>query len=261
MGRNKLNINIDEIIDMYDRCHSTEKIARELGCSTTPIRKRLKEHGVVLVPINTRKNNVSDEDCIRCYKECESTIKAAEKLGVSRETVARVLRKNGIPLIGRKNNGYHGGDQAGGSPLKITDTELIEEAKTMNLREIAIRHDMSEERVWRRARKLGIKLDANGLGGNHRRRAGRYGCTEIDNSITLKALFKRDKGLCKICGERTDIKDTTPKGHPRRMYPTIDHIIPLSKGGTHTWDNVQLAHMHCNSRKCDRIDVAETEVL
>ena len=36
-------------------------------------------------------------------------------------------------------------------------------------------------------------------------------------------------------------------------YPTIDHIKPISKGGTHTWDNVQLAHFHCNSIKSDKI--------
>ena len=35
-------------------------------------------------------------------------------------------------------------------------------------------------------------------------------------------------------------------------YPTVDHIVPLSKGGTHTWNNVQLAHMACNSGKCDK---------
>ena len=46
----------------------------------------------------------------------------------------------------------------------------------------------------------------------------------------------------------TDIKN----GHIGRHYPTLDHIIPLSKGGSHTWDNVQLAHMGCNAGKCDK---------
>jgi 5-methylcytosine-specific restriction endonuclease McrA len=32
-------------------------------------------------------------------------------------------------------------------------------------------------------------------------------------------------------------------------YPTIDHIAPISKGGTHTWDNVGLACKRCNSLK------------
>lgn len=34
---------------------------------------------------------------------------------------------------------------------------------------------------------------------------------------------------------------------------SIDHIRPLSKGGTHTWDNVQLAHLKCNIKKGNRV--------
>jgi 5-methylcytosine-specific restriction endonuclease McrA len=32
-------------------------------------------------------------------------------------------------------------------------------------------------------------------------------------------------------------------------YPTHDHIVPVSKGGKHTWDNAQLAHFECNTKK------------
>ena len=40
-------------------------------------------------------------------------------------------------------------------------------------------------------------------------------------------------------------------------YPSIDHVIPVSKGGTHTWDNVKLAHRHCNTMKSN--DLAKPE--
>jgi 5-methylcytosine-specific restriction endonuclease McrA len=33
----------------------------------------------------------------------------------------------------------------------------------------------------------------------------------------------------------------------------MDHAFPLGKGGTHTWDNIQLSHLICNLRKGDRI--------
>lgn len=36
-------------------------------------------------------------------------------------------------------------------------------------------------------------------------------------------------------------------------YPSIDHIIPISKGGAHTWENVQVAHFECNPNKRDYI--------
>ena len=40
-----------------------------------------------------------------------------------------------------------------------------------------------------------------------------------------------------------------------REYPTVDHIIPLDKGGTDTFDNVQLAHKRCNSKKGTRLEL------
>ncbi|MDT2396282.1 HNH endonuclease [Enterococcus avium] len=33
----------------------------------------------------------------------------------------------------------------------------------------------------------------------------------------------------------------------------MDHVIPISKGGTHSWDNVRLAHRHCNAIKRDAL--------
>jgi 5-methylcytosine-specific restriction endonuclease McrA len=39
------------------------------------------------------------------------------------------------------------------------------------------------------------------------------------------------------------------KKAPDPMSPSLDHILPLSKGGTHEPRNVQLAHLGCNVRK------------
>lgn len=63
--------------------------------------------------------------------------------------------------------------------------------------------------------------------------------------ITLDKLISRDGGICAICGlicfcEGDKYSD---------LYPSIDHIIPISKGGGHVWSNVQLAHRGCNIRK------------
>jgi 5-methylcytosine-specific restriction endonuclease McrA len=37
------------------------------------------------------------------------------------------------------------------------------------------------------------------------------------------------------------------------MAATIEHIIPLCVGGTHTWDNVAPAHAMCNFKKGDSL--------
>lgn len=76
--------------------------------------------------------------------------------------------------------------------------------------------------------------------------------------INLRDLYERDGGICQICGKPTDWDDykRKPDGsffYIRGNYPTRDHIVPLAKGGTHTWDNVQLACRDCNSAKSDKL--------
>lgn len=76
----------------------------------------------------------------------------------------------------------------------------------------------------------------------------------IDKDITVKVLYKRDKGICYICGGKCDFKDhTQTNGHftAGPTYPSIDHLIPIARGGMHAWDNVKLAHHYCNGMKSD----------
>ena len=80
---------------------------------------------------------------------------------------------------------------------------------------------------------------------DHKVRAERYG-VEYDPSITLDALIERDGNICKICGELCDKDDRRWRNGIGPLYPTIDHIIAMANGGSHTWDNVQLAHAYCN---------------
>jgi 5-methylcytosine-specific restriction endonuclease McrA len=51
--------------------------------------------------------------------------------------------------------------------------------------------------------------------------------------------------VCHLCGE--DISPLAKKDDWMRV--TLDHVIPLSRGGTHTWDNVKPAHWQCNMTK------------
>lgn len=72
----------------------------------------------------------------------------------------------------------------------------------------------------------------------------------VDKDITLKKLYDRDKGRCWICGLQCDYNDKEYKGKTMiagNMYPSIDHVVALSDGGQHSWDNVKLAHRICNT--------------
>lgn len=76
----------------------------------------------------------------------------------------------------------------------------------------------------------------------------------VDNDITVKGLFKRDNGICHICGRRCNMEDYVMKDGTfiaGDWYPSIDHVVPLAKGGEHSWGNVALAHRRCNYLKSD----------
>lgn len=78
-----------------------------------------------------------------------------------------------------------------------------------------------------------------------------------DRSISLERLFNRDNGICWICGGKCDYDDCHFDENKNFVvgnnYPSIDHVFPLSKGGNHTWENVRLAHHHCNTLKRDKV--------
>ena len=56
--------------------------------------------------------------------------------------------------------------------------------------------------------------------------------------VSRREVLRRDNHACQYCGSTRHL--------------TLDHVIPRSKGGLHTWDNVVTACEPCNSRKGDR---------
>lgn len=78
---------------------------------------------------------------------------------------------------------------------------------------------------------------------------------KVDYSITLARLIERDNHICQLCGREVNESDYIYVGDvfiAGNDYPSIDHIKPLSKGGVHQWENVQLAHRLCNSLKSNK---------
>ena len=59
---------------------------------------------------------------------------------------------------------------------------------------------------------------------------------------TKKSLWHRDAGECQYCSKNVTISNAT-----------IDHVIPKSKGGGHTWENLVIACSKCNGKKGDRL--------
>lgn len=56
--------------------------------------------------------------------------------------------------------------------------------------------------------------------------------------VTRRAVFGRDQNRCQYCAAPAE---------------SIDHVVPRSKGGMHTWDNVVACCRRCNLRKGNRL--------
>jgi 5-methylcytosine-specific restriction endonuclease McrA len=76
------------------------------------------------------------------------------------------------------------------------------------------------------------------------RRRALLRCARVE-TVSMSVLRLRDADRCRICGEPVDF--TTRPPDPRAA--TIDHVIALSKGGAHSYENTQLAHLRCNLAK------------
>lgn len=84
----------------------------------------------------------------------------------------------------------------------------------------------------------------------------------VDTDIDLDSLLRRDGYVCHICGGLCDKNDFITKNGAKiagNNYPSIDHVVPLAKGGLHSWDNIKVAHRICNSLKGDSYDEIEME--
>lgn len=66
--------------------------------------------------------------------------------------------------------------------------------------------------------------------------------------VISRRVFDRDGWLCHLCGGGIDplVKN------PDRLAATVDHVVPLSQGGEHSYANVRAAHRTCNTSKGDR---------
>lgn len=63
--------------------------------------------------------------------------------------------------------------------------------------------------------------------------------------IDREKVFERDEWNCGLCGESIDPE----LKYPDRMSASVDHVIPVSEGGSHTMGNVHAAHWICNVRR------------
>lgn len=69
----------------------------------------------------------------------------------------------------------------------------------------------------------------------------------IQNGDVCRTYERRDRGVCHLCGEAVS------RDHDKsKLWPSLDHIKPRSKGGDDYPSNLKLSHASCNKARRDR---------
>jgi 5-methylcytosine-specific restriction endonuclease McrA len=132
--------------------------------------------------------------------------------------------------------------------MRAYAAERREDIRTKNRAYRAANHDEIEAR--RRARHASDPDKRHSE--NARRRALRRGA--VTERFRKAEIYERDRWICQLCHTKIT-KRSGPDG------PSIDHVIPLSKGGAHTRQNVVTAHLHCNTSKNNRPNVQQQRLF
>lgn len=97
---------------------------------------------------------------------------------------------------------------------------------------------VARNRRWRKANPE--RYRALQSSGDARRRIREQ--EQFVEKVSPQIVWERDEGVCGICGEAADPSDWH-----------LDHTVPLSRGGEHSYANVQVSHPLCNRRKKDKL--------
>lgn len=95
-------------------------------------------------------------------------------------------------------------------------------------------YSANADTIRARARRWAKDNPGRRMEQERKRRAAKWGAERIE-TIDRERVIARDNSTCHLCGKKV-----------RRSDIHLDHLIPLSKGGTHTYNNVAVAHSRCN---------------
>lgn len=82
----------------------------------------------------------------------------------------------------------------------------------------------------------------------HSRQRRRWIAEATVEPVNALPIYKRDRWRCQICKRKVRTDVVWP--HPR--FPTLDHVVPVSQGGSHTAANLRLACFRCNTARGNR---------
>lgn len=128
---------------------------------------------------------------------------------------------------------------------KYDPSHLMSDRPCENCSDLYTWRRLLDASIWGHAKREWEKNErklASIRGGENRRARMKNAFVE---DVVPARVFRRDKWICGIC------KKPVSQLNDRSLVDiaSLDHIIPLSKGGEHSYANTQLAHLSCNLSK------------
>lgn len=283
----------EKILELYEKYETCRQVADELGITNEVVRRTLVRYGVPRTHRHPKEPKTDKRMPSKCRtKYCGALVvmlrtalgmtshDISQATGIPSASVVNIFNRKRPDLKLRKCqrvpdstiNDIERDYMAGATTYELGEKYGLNHATISNLmigrghcRGKGNRLEKAEKRVCRecgkvyttayRDKKYCSRACQNAHFSRLRDDKKRVGGNVVH--IGLHKLYERDGGICHICGGMTDWDDYRydERGNfiTGRNYPTRDHVVPLAKGGQHTWDNVKLAHFHCNNAKGDKL--------
>lgn len=97
----------------------------------------------------------------------------------------------------------------------------------------------TQNRKYRESNPFGVAVTVA------RQRAEEFGVVSTLTTEEWKEVVKIHEYICHVCGERVSLEINSP------LRISLDHVVPLSRGGDNTKENVLPAHRRCNQSRND----------
>lgn len=259
-----------QIVELYEQLESCRKVSERIGVSGETVRRVLIANGIKRTHRHECERKKRKRYCpaiVGIYffvDGIRSLVTISRETGIPASSVQMILRRKYGMTIGKAteqlNDKIEGDYLAGLSTYAIGEKYGIDHS-TVSKRMLKRGHARGRGFASRQQRAAAIekygseeayRRHKNDRPWSHSKKRIEYWTNKTgaacDKTLTLKALIEKDGLTCRSCGIECDIGDKA-YGTVGPTYPTLDHIIPLSKGGSHTWDNAQVLCFACNTSK------------
>ena len=274
-----------EIVEMYKKDESTSlaQIAKKYKVGTRTIKRILERHGVELKVTSNKLSYKEEKEIIELYlsNKKETLTSLGEQFEVSRGTIKRVLKKNDIEIEYDRNSRRNTEIDTHSQEIvrlfveeQWSRNKIAKEFNTSHIviRRILVQSGCIEDNYFKGTNRYKLESMAKNLRKEYEVDIAFFeslGDIDTIDVEKLMVLNDRSKRIIKRVGELIDYKSYIRKfyfdeqfnaiynawkesGKNKWLSPSIDHKVPLVKGGDNVGlDNLQFITWFENRAKCD----------